>query len=402
MIPRLAEHNDCTRCMACYNACPKQAIDFIEDKEGFVQPCINGEKCIGCKLCEKSCPEISPLDLKKPFQPKIYAAWHKEDRCLSSSGGAFSAFARQTIESGGVVFGAAFDENHHLRHTAAKDVEGLSALRGSKYIQSNIGYTFRSVKDYLKDGVNVFFCGTPCQVAGLRSFLNKQYPNLLTADLVCHGVPSDCIFQCYLRKLARKLHFDSSNLHIDNYEFRRREGWGFAPAISASNSIKYLYGVDALYMEAFEKGSIFRESCYHCQYASVHNRVGDLTLADFWGIGRHGIPFKHDVMKGVSLIIANNERGIEAIFKLKEDVFLEERSLDEALCENSNLNCASKKHSERDNIIADFLDDSLSLDDIDRKYSLVNRSLKATVKRWSMKTGIFDIVKRVYNFIKTL
>jgi hypothetical protein len=127
-----------------------------------------------------------------------------------------------------------------------------------------------------------------------------------------------------------------------------------------------------------------------------------LTLADFWGIGRHGIPFKHDVMKGVSLIIANNERGIEAIFKLKEDVFLEERSLDEALCENSNLNCASKKHSERDNIIADFLDDSLSLDDIDRKYSLVNRSLKATVKRWSMKTGIFDIVKRVYNFIKTL
>ena len=184
MIPRLAEHNDCTGCMACYNACPKQAIDFIEDKEGFVQPRINGEKCIGCKLCEKSCPEISPLDLKKPFQPKIYAAWHKEDRCLSSSGGAFSAFARQTIESGGVVFGAAFDENHHLRHTAAKDVESLSALRGSKYIQSNIGTTYKEIKKHLLANRYVLFTGTPCQVSGLKSYLAKDYEKLITIDLI--------------------------------------------------------------------------------------------------------------------------------------------------------------------------------------------------------------------------
>ena len=400
-MPRLATHNDCTGCMACYNACPKQAIDIVEDNEGFLQPQINTRKCIDCKLCEKSCPILSPLESRKSDKPKAYAAWHEEDRCVSSSGGAFSAFARKTIERGGVVFGAAFDEKLYLRHIEVMDVKGLAALRGSKYVQSEIRDTFRKVKGYLKEGREVFFCGTPCQVAGLYSYLSKRYDNLLTADLACHGVPSNGVFQSYLKKLNNRLGIAEGGLRIDSFEFRRRDGWGLAPSISTAGNCRPLYGVDALYMEAFDKSAIFRNSCYNCPFAKTP-RVGDVTLADFWGLGRHGKKFKHDVTKGVSLILVNTEKGQKALSALDKDTFVEERTLEEALIENHNLKGSSSCHFNRNEIIEAFLDKQTSLEDIDRKFHLVDRSLKGQIKMWSLKLGLFERVKVFYNWYKAL
>lgn len=398
-MPRLASYNDCTGCMACYNACPKQAVEISDSPDGFLYSAVNADKCVDCGACERACPIVSPLSPLGNGHPQAYAVWHKKDRCFSSSGGAFSAFARKVIEKDGVVFGAAFDEDLHLRHTEVWDVEGLAALRGSKYVQSEIGETFRKIKKYLQEGREVFFCGTPCQVAGLRGYLGKSYDNLLTADLACHGVPSDGIFQMYLKKLKNRL--GKAEILIKNYEFRRRDGWGLAPSISTTSNCRPLYGVDALYMEAFDKGAIFRESCYHCPFARLP-RVGDVTLADFWGIGRHGKKFKHNVMKGVSLVLVNTERGYHALSTLVDDTFIEERTLEEALVENHNLTAPSKCHPRRNEIMGAFLDERMRLEDIDDKFHLVDRCLKGKVKMWSLKIGLFEKVKMCYNWYKTL
>jgi len=399
-MSKLANHHDCTGCMACYNACSHGAIEIVKDKEGFLQPVVREDKCVECKLCEKSCPIMTPLNAGDA-NPQAYAAWHEEDRRVSSSGGAFSAFARKVIEAGGVVFGAAFDNALHLRHVMVDSVEGLVSLRGSKYVQSEIRETFRTVRNYLKDGREVLFCGTPCQVAGLRGFLRKDYENLLTADLACHGVPSDEVFQSYLKKLKDRLSKAEVRLRIENYEFRRRDGWGLAPSISTASDCKSLYGVDALYMEAFDKSALFRESCYHCPYAMIP-RMGDVTLADFWGVGRHGKKFDHSVTKGVSLVLVNTERGRKAITKLDKGTFLEERPLEEALIENHNLRNASILHPQRDEIIAAFLNEKENLKFINDKFHLVDDSLKSILKMLLLKSGLYDKIKFVYNWYKTI
>lgn len=399
-MPHLAQCVDCTGCMACYNSCSHNAIEIVNDKEGFLQLVVKEDKCVECKLCENSCPVMTPLELRNS-SPLVYAAWHKEDRCVSSSGGAFSAFAKMVLTQGGIVVGAAFDRDLHLKHIAIDSVEGLASLRGSKYVQSEIGDTLKIIRQYLNDGKKVLFCGTPCQVAGLRGFLKKDFENLLTADLVCHGVPSDSVFQNYLKKLNNRLGINKRKERIEKNEFRKCNGWDITPSIVFANKKRYLYNVDALYMEAFDKGATFRESCYLCRFATIP-RVGDVTLGDFWGIGRHGNRFKHNVTKGVSLILVNSEKGRKALSAIGEDMFLEERPLQEALIENGNLKVASKRHPLRNEIIKAFLDDQMSLDDIEQRYHLVDRSLKSYVKMLAQEMGLLEEIKYYYNWYKSL
>ena len=392
-MPTLASPETCTGCAACLNACTHSAITMTTDAEGFLTPNVDNSKCVECKLCEKACPVISPLQDKGFMNPRAYAVWSEPDRKVSSSGGAFSAFARYVLQQGGVVFGTAFDEELHCKHIEIQDIDGLAPLRGSKYVQSEIGDTFAQVRNHLRADRKVLFCGTPCQVAGLKNFLRKPYPNLLTLDLICHGVPSDAVFQGYLKKISNRFAAD-----VEGYEFRDRDGWGKAPSVSVCGKFRRIYGVDALYMESFNASAIFRKCCYQCPYSSIP-RVGDCTLGDFWGIGRYGNPFKHDTMKGVSLVLANTEQGKAAIHQLA-DCYIEERTLEEALIENHNLNEPSTLNPNRNNIIMDFLNPLVTLKDIDRKYKLVDHSLKATVKNAATRLGLFSIVKRIYNWHK--
>ena len=389
----LATIDNCTGCSACANACPHNAILMKPDAEGFVIPQIDKEKCVECHLCEKSCPIVSPNTYANTDFPKAYAVWSLPDRTVSSSGGAFSAFARLFLKNEGVVFGAAFDEHLVCHHIKVENLNDLIYLRGSKYVQSSIGTTFREVRNELRKGRYVLFCGTPCQIAGLRSFLRKEYEKLLLLDLACHGVPSNDIFQAYLRKLSTRF---ASN--VDGFEFRRRDGWGFAPSISLEGKFVPIYGSDALYMSAFDKNAIFRKSCYSCPFACLP-RVGDCSLADFWGIGRHGRKFKHSVTKGVSLVLVNNEKGQSFINELSE-VFLEERDLDEALIENHNISNSSVYYPKRDEVVKAFLNKDIFLDDIESHYHLRNKSLKSLVKEYASKYHVFDFVKFIYNFWK--
>lgn len=392
-MPTLASKEKCTGCAACYNACAHSAITMVEDAEGFLVPKVNNSECVECGLCEMSCPVITPLKTWGLPTPKTFALISEQDKTLSSSGGAFSAFARMTLEEGGVVYGAAFDKELHCHHIEIQNIKDLSSLRGSKYVQSEIGTTFKRIKEHLKNNRKVLFCGTPCQVAGVKKFLRKPYPNLLTLDLICHGVPSDMVFQGYLKKFSSRFAAFPAG-----YEFRDRDGWGKAPSVSVCGKLHRIYGVDALYMEAFNASAIFRKCCYQCPYSSIP-RVGDCTLGDFWGIGRYGKPFKHDTMKGVSLVLANTEAGEAAMRQLK-DCYIEERTLEEALIENHNLNEPSTLNPNRDNIIRDFLNPMMTLKDIDRKYKLVDHSLKAAVKNVASRLGLFSIVKRIYNWYK--
>lgn len=393
----LASVDKCTGCRACVNSCVHGALTMTEDKEGFLMPVVNNDKCVECHLCEKICPIVSPYENKNMERPKAYAMWSLQDRTKSSSGGAFSAYARMILKNGGVVFGAAFDRDMRLRHIGVETIEELDDLRGSKYVQSDVNACFGNIKSLLKDGKSVLFCGTPCQVAGLKSFLRKDYDNLLTLDLVCHGVPSVAVFKAYLKKLSTRF---AGKGKIDGFEFRRRNNWGFSPTVSLSGKLTKIYDGDNAYMNAFDKSAIFRNSCYSCPFAKLP-RVGDCTIADFWGIGRHGAPFRHDVQKGVSLVMVNNNKGHSFTDKL-EDVFIEERDLDEALIENHNITHPSVAHPKKNDIIAAFLDEDIDLDVICKRYHLTDRSIKGVIKELADRLHVFDGVKFIYNKIRTL
>jgi coenzyme F420-reducing hydrogenase beta subunit len=198
----LTEKTDCCGCNACVQSCPKDCITMQEDNEGFLYPAIDLETCIDCSLCEKVCPEIHQKEVRKPLQ--VYAAKNRNEevRLQSSSGGIFTLLAEKIIEEHGVVFGARFDENWAVIHDYTETIEGLASFRGSKYVQSRIGETFSQAKQFLKSGRKVLFSGSPCQIAGLKLFLKKDYENLLTIDFVCHGVPSPKVWRKYIMQLS--------------------------------------------------------------------------------------------------------------------------------------------------------------------------------------------------------
>lgn len=205
---RIVDPSHCCGCSACVQRCPKQCISLREDAEGFLYPEVDTSLCVDCGLCEQVCPELHPDAERQPLQTFAAVNPDAEVRRTSSSGGVFTALAEQVIDAGGVVFGAAFDEHWEVRHRCATTREELAAFRGSKYVQSVIGDTFLQAERFLKSGRRVLFSGTPCQIAGLRRFLRRDYDHLLCVDFVCHGVPSPGVFRAYLAeemtKIARK------------------------------------------------------------------------------------------------------------------------------------------------------------------------------------------------------
>lgn len=397
MIPQLADSNICTGCGSCVNACHHQALQMKEDDEGFLYPILDLNKCIECGVCSKRCPELNVVNnAHNRITPQIYALINNIDKKYSSSGGAFSAFARIIIAKGGVVYGAILDSHNNCIHKAAHTIEDISPLRGSKYVQSEIDLCYQEVKKNLSLGKYVMFTGTPCQVSGLKSYLNKDYEKLLAIDVVCHGVPSNRLFKSYLEKLDKKLHLLSGGKFV----FRRLDGWGIASSISWGNKVLPLYGVDNLYMEAFNKCAIFRKSCYQCRYAKIP-RQGDITIADFWGIGRHGNSFSYKTNKGVSLVMVNDEKGEVFISSLSGCV-LEERTIQEAIIENPNVNKSSDKPEKRDDIVKAIIDSEMTLDEIEAQFHLTDNSVKGMVKHIAQRSGLFTVIKYIYDTYKSL
>lgn len=395
----LVSRDLCTGCEACYNVCGHGAITMEPDKEGFKFPVINSSLCTECTLCQKKCPELNAPKLERKENPKAYAVWSFEDRDKSSSGGAFSIFAKYTLSKGGVVFGAAFDKEFNLHHVEVTKVQDFAPLRGSKYVQSNIGDTFRLVKGYLKEGKPVLFSGTPCQIAGLYSVVGNRFDDLLiTLDIVCHGVPSLGIFQNYLSKLRTYEGYKE----FDNFSFRKLDGWAKLSTVGVKNKQIKINSRQDIYMAGFDKGLLMRECCYSCRYTKIP-RVGTFTLADFWGVGHDKPPFKYSTKEGVSLVLANTDNASHLLQVLSENIFCESRPLSEAVRGNTHLREPSKRPKRRDTAAVDFMDENLTLDELGNKYELLqSKNIRYYVLSIAYRFGVFNQLKEIYNRFKRI
>ena len=340
---------ECCACTACEQACPVQAISFVRDEEGFLYPTINKDKCIDCGLCERMCPVEHP-NYSNTDSPEVYAAMLKkvEQRKKSSSGGMFYAIASWILNQGGKVYGATMDENHQVKHIGVDNFKDLDLLRGSKYVQSDLQHIFTEIKKELIEGRWCYFVGTGCQVAGLKAFLRKDYDTLLTSDLVCHGVPSQWLFDQHIKYLE-----DKYKGKVSDYQFRDNERWGGCEIFNLTNHKgkvkRYKFPSYNLspYLYSFMYGMTLRYSCYECPFARIP-RQGDITLADYWGV-KEFFP-NLDRMNGVSLLLLNTQRG-ENIFNMIEDTCVVYQStLADGAKYNGNLIHVSKKNSIRDSV----------------------------------------------------
>lgn len=332
MIDICAE-KQCVGCEVCRNICPKNAIKFAPDSEGFFYPVIDQRLCVECNLCRKVCPANS-TPAYHPEQSSVYAAYALDDsiRQSSSSGGLYSVFANYCFSQGGVANGVYFNEEHFFVHGLFDNAESILPCRGSKYVQSQPGLIYQAVKQALEANRMVLFTSTPCQVNALYKYLGKDYENLYTCDFVCHGVPSPHYF---IRCLQRITGGDKAVSHVT---FRNLSGWGdFGIKIKGCNK-EYFFSENAIkhsYIKTFLAGADYRYSCYDCKFSSGH-RVSDITLGDFWGLGKYK-PFWYDTSKGISLLIVNTEKGQNLLDKVQDQLFLEKRSVREAARENHQL-----------------------------------------------------------------
>lgn len=301
MINITDKHN-CCGCNACGDICPIQAISFKFDNEGFWYPEVDMQKCIDCGLCEKICPCLHEKEQHKPLE--VYAAVNLDEntRMGSSSGGIFWALVNKTINEGGLVFGAAFDNEWMVFHSSAETLEEAKRFQGSKYVQSRVTGCYKQVLDSLNKGRIVLFSGTACQIAALKGYLRKDYENLLTIDVVCHGVPSPGIWKEYIKTLT-------SSKTIKEINFRdKRSGWrnyDFSVKFSDGTELKESHNKN-LYMQGFLHDLYLRPSCHRCKFKA--GRCGsDITLGDFWGIEK--IVPEIDDNRGVSIVLINSPKG---------------------------------------------------------------------------------------------
>lgn len=322
---QITDKEKCCGCAACVQKCPKRCIDLVKDFEGFPYPKVNKDLCIDCGLCEKVCPVINQGAEREPLQ--VYAAKNKDEkiRMESSSGGIFSLLAEEVLRENGVVFGAKFNADWEVVHAYTEICEGLAAFRGSKYVQSRVGDTFKQAEIFLKQGRRVLYSGTPCQIAGLKLFLRKEYENLLTVDFICHGVPSPKVFDMYLDEIiARqgvvgKNSVSSHSLNkkdvIKSISFRNKSlGWkkySFALTLSATigaekNTVLLSEPLNKnFFMRGFLADLYLRPSCYACPTKCLKSG-SDITIGDFWGIQNVLPEFDDD--RGVSSFFVNNNR----------------------------------------------------------------------------------------------
>lgn len=383
---------DCCGCYACYNICPKECITMESDNEGFWYPKIDKNKCINCNLCEKVCPIINPV--KRADSKKIaYAGMNKDDqiRVKSSSGGLFSMLAEYIIKNNGIIYGASFDEDFNIKHKRILCNTDLDLLRGSKYVQSSIGDIYKQVKNDLESNRQVLFTGTPCQVEGLRSYLRKEYVNLITMDFICHGVPSPLVWKKYLEEMKK-----SKQENIKNIYFRNKDiGWKiFSLKIIFDEKIYINDLSNDLFMKGFLQDVYLRPSCYSCKFKKI-NRVSDITVADFWGI--ENILPKMDDNKGTSLIVIHSEKGKQLFGELSKKMILNEVNLNEAIKYNPSM-IRSVKYNEKRKKFFIELNSGKDLIDLLSRYTKVSLSIKLKNKlKMKIKNLINYDRKRMIN-----
>lgn len=359
---KINKKQDCTGCHACANVCPVNCIKMVEDNEGFLYPSVDISKCINCGLCEKVCPIINPKE--RVNDVKGYACVNKNEkiRFESSSGGTFSLLAESIINSGGIVFGAAFDEELTLQHIYTDNIEGLAKIRGSKYLQSKIGDTYKQCKKFLKEGVKVLFTGTPCQIAGLVSFLGKDYDELICVDIICYGVPSPKIFKKHRIEIEKKNGTTTKGISFRNKDF----GWKLSLLLSFINNGEYRKDINEdAFMTGFLQNLYLRPSCSECKFRNL-NRVSDITIADLWGV--ENIVPELDDNKGTSLVLINSGKGENIFHELKDKMTVQQIDCNKAIGYNGAALKSPISNPNREKFFEDLASNSNDMDELILKY----------------------------------
>ncbi len=377
---------NCTGCAACSICCPKDAISMVEDREGFLYPYINQNECDTCGLCIKVCPVHNASAKRSKVIPTLYAGWTNDSELLqqSTSGGVFSEIAHNVIEKGGIVFGAAFDKMMTVRHMAVETYEELQALRGSKYVQSDVGDTYRQAEGYLKSGRRVLFSGTPCQISGLHAVIRKDYKNLLTCDLLCHGVPSPKVFRMAIDSLEKRY-----ETKVIDFFFREKScGWLYPTVRIAFANGEFLNenNTDNSFNLGFLKNIYLRPACSQCPVKPGGSRA-DITLGDFWEL----LKYQPSLINrdGTSAVLVNTEHGRHVIQNVTGRMTLTECPFS-YVKNDSNIFKSAKASPEREAFFANI--DILSFEDLTRKYikprSVLMQKLariRRVARRWMEK-----------------
>jgi len=389
MIDRLSKEK-CTGCMMCADLCPTGAIRFLDDEEGFWFPQVDKDKCRNCGLCLKKCPSYSePPNGNEGFSPVCYGAWSKDVviREESTSGGFFSELAAKWVAEYGLCGGAVYDEKFRVKHELCSDSEDIAALRQSKYVQSNTAGIFAKIQTVLHQQRKVLFVGTPCQVTALKSFLGKEYTDLVTIDFICCGISSPLVYRKYLEMLEKRYKSKVNKIWFKN----KRNGWrSIGTYVQFENGKQYYRnGNRDLYMIAFvDDGLDMRQSCHCCRYRKVPH-CSDIMLGDFWGI--EYIHPELDDNKGISAVIINSTKGLKLFDKVKDRLYYFESTLQEIAVGNFTVYKPKEAHQKRHAFLEDL--QNLSLDKAMEKYSSYSGLTR-------LKTDLFYYHQQVMKKIK--
>lgn len=376
---------ECTGCNACVDICPPKAISLDTDTEGFWYPTINYNTCTECELCDQICPvlnidKIKKNDFKKPL---CYAAIHNklEVRFDSTSGGLFSALAEATYAVGGYVGGAIYNKDFSVSHYLSNNTQDIVKLRSSKYLQSDASNLYSNIKKLLKTDQTILVCGTPCQIAGVKSYVGKNTKNLITVDFICRGVNSPKMFRKYLDWIETK-----NNSKVETVKFKNKEyGWrNLTTKLTFENGKSYYDTKDkSLFMQSYLRENAFcRPSCYECKFKGFP-RIADITLGDFWGIEKYHPQLDNDL--GTSMILLNSQKGIDYFNQIRNKITYKELDLKYVFKGNVSLEKSIPLPKTRQNWFREI--DNLNFEQI------VKRNLKKRKK----------IIKiRIYQFLKTL
>lgn len=324
---------DCCGCGACFQICPKKSITMEENKRGFFLPHVNKDVCVQCGLCVKVCPERNSI-LGHPVK-EAYAAVSNDTGTLrkSTSGGVFGELSRLILNRNGVVFGCGWKDNI-VQHVCIEQIEDIGIIQQSKYLQSDTATSFIDAKTYLNSGKLVLYSGTACQLAGLVKFLGKEYDNLITVEVACHGVPSPGLFRKYCDWLIK-----NNNSRINKFQFRSKnfhkkgEHYRFSVEFANGKKKSYLSWEDPYY-GSFLQGRTLRDTCYHCKYKN-NERISDLLLADFWGIEKEHPDFP--AQYGASAVMVMTEKGKKILESVSEHLLIQNSSFERIVMHNKSI-----------------------------------------------------------------
>lgn len=393
---KICEDIDCTGCGLCENICPVYAISMKADQSfGHKRPVIDPARCIECGQCERKCPANNPVTTNSIRS--AFAAWQVNDEkhYSSSSGGIAAALYEKYLDIGGWIAGVRVGERQEPEFMLSNNFAQIQEFKGSKYVQPIIGTIYRDVLEKLRQGKQVVFIGLPCQCAAMKRYAEVvKADKLLLVDMVCHGVPSFEAFKAHLEKIENRTQKKATKIYF------RDKATGVGLILEDNNSCFYKrYLHEDVFMHSFISGDLFPENCYRCRYA-CSERVGDLTICDFWGIGKLA-PFKHK-MSRVSAVLINTAEGQKGFDLIQDIIYAEERLILEVIEGNEQLREPSQKGLHRDELLTYMQDGKLSQglhkiygSELENKYC--RRWVKDQIKTIANSFGIVNILEKRKN-----